>query len=1196
MPHSLRGALEQLSGVDLSSARVHYNSSEPQRLGANAYAQANNIYLGAGQEHQLPHEAWHLVQQKQGRVRPTGQRSGVATNLEPCLEREADEMGSRIKSGVSRTFSPPHHQMIPGQQPAQAVAQLAPAKIKRVEIFTNANEVKITLENGKRYTYPLITDELENPTPIDPSNPPYQSGTRIKATHKKKASRDKDIHVDPDETLGKFRYNWSFEGVAGQPELEDFPPSDYDLIFYLKGSAGSGESKGEGKGKGDKKGEGEAGKGGEAERKGQGGEKKGGAGGKKKASEKELKEFIKKVGGSGEDIDKTPLTDEEKQRVADALGELSSAEEEQFLSVMDELAQQCEDDPACTNKGLADLLEFYQNLDEASREALSINQMLKADPTSESSELPEEVLLNIETDAKATAASLDKAKKINSNLALIQSKITDPKLKKEFEEIDLNKLSELNTLIMIQGMLAGASERLPELQPVTIGLTSNIGRIRDFILEEIAWLSAEIAATALFSALTAPVSGGASLAAGAAAAGHLAIRLNKLRKLIRKIQNLMEVVDKIRGIVATFQTVRESLAKADRLLKTFQEKREQVRKLRKLLDKGEASVEQIRQMENLEDELLELMLGSEERVGMIEKLEPIMDQFFLPEDLSDEELKQLVFDVPDGITAVEEMLAYKRAVEGGNADQTVTLSLKGFRAGFLLAPFVGFLTGTINDKLAEIMADKDLSERLLGIGGRRRKGGAFKGSKTKPRKRLKQVKTNKQKRAEAKRKSAEADKQDKRQGKKKDKDDASAGTSMGDSRAKWRRLESEIQAIGKEAKEQGGMTQVEVKKKATTIARKPEYRLFEARVDIDAYPKDPALNRLQVEDKGSTKIKVKGGGAKKRRRNSDILVNYLRPERERHKALNAAIRDAFKNWPEDKSDTKGAIEAKLDELKKRHGYPVQFKYPAGKAKEKGKVFVEAEKVKGDIIAWRVMTSLREGKPAEIARIDRPGNYWGSKNNPIELDWKKPAITDSKHYEPLYVGPYVAGEARVTQAELKDHKGRSKIERQALADDIESRVSNTGTKDKVKEWKKNPKIEKFDATTREKLPSPSRTTVGVADKWQIKAGTKLFPFVPKSRDNESGAIFTNKFRLFGFYAAEEGKDGDHVWEIQVGGPNKVENMWTLESGLNQRAGGELEKATVKTPDNKSKSMKQLKKEARENIKGGKKMWVRIKSTK
>jgi hypothetical protein len=64
-------------------------------LGALAYAQGNQIHVAPGQERHLPHEAWHVVQQRQGRVRPTVQlKAGLAVNDEQGLEREADVMGA----------------------------------------------------------------------------------------------------------------------------------------------------------------------------------------------------------------------------------------------------------------------------------------------------------------------------------------------------------------------------------------------------------------------------------------------------------------------------------------------------------------------------------------------------------------------------------------------------------------------------------------------------------------------------------------------------------------------------------------------------------------------------------------------------------------------------------------------------------------------------------------------------------------------------------------------------------------------------------------------------------------------------------------------------------------------------------------------------------------------------------------------
>ncbi len=96
LPDQLKSGIESLSGLSMDDVRVHYNSSQPAQLNALAYAQGSVIHLAPGQEHHLPHEAWHVVQQAQGRVRPTMQmKDGVPVNDDAGLEREADLMGAK---------------------------------------------------------------------------------------------------------------------------------------------------------------------------------------------------------------------------------------------------------------------------------------------------------------------------------------------------------------------------------------------------------------------------------------------------------------------------------------------------------------------------------------------------------------------------------------------------------------------------------------------------------------------------------------------------------------------------------------------------------------------------------------------------------------------------------------------------------------------------------------------------------------------------------------------------------------------------------------------------------------------------------------------------------------------------------------------------------------------------------------------
>lgn len=125
LPDQLKSGIESLSGMDMSHVKVHYNSNEPAQLQAHAYARGNEIHVAPGQVQHLPHEAWHVVQQAQGRVPATAQlKTGVPLNDDVGLESEADAMGARAMAErpAVRNTSPRHIEslaVLPASVPAQ---------------------------------------------------------------------------------------------------------------------------------------------------------------------------------------------------------------------------------------------------------------------------------------------------------------------------------------------------------------------------------------------------------------------------------------------------------------------------------------------------------------------------------------------------------------------------------------------------------------------------------------------------------------------------------------------------------------------------------------------------------------------------------------------------------------------------------------------------------------------------------------------------------------------------------------------------------------------------------------------------------------------------------------------------------------------------------------------------------------------
>ena len=103
LSNELKTGVEQLSGVSMDDVKVNYNSNKPAQLSAHAYAQGSDIHVASGQEKHVPHEAWHVAQQKKGRVEPTKQLMGsIPVNDDKGLEREADVMGAKaLQTGKS---------------------------------------------------------------------------------------------------------------------------------------------------------------------------------------------------------------------------------------------------------------------------------------------------------------------------------------------------------------------------------------------------------------------------------------------------------------------------------------------------------------------------------------------------------------------------------------------------------------------------------------------------------------------------------------------------------------------------------------------------------------------------------------------------------------------------------------------------------------------------------------------------------------------------------------------------------------------------------------------------------------------------------------------------------------------------------------------------------------------------------------
>lgn len=172
LPENLKSGIENLSGHSMDDVKVHYNSDKPAQLNAHAYAQGTDIHIASGQEKHLPHEAWHVVQQKQGRVKPNLQMKGkVNVNDDSGLEKEADVMGNKAlniqlkKTGIQIIES---NVSIPQVKQLSKISKLPPVSsillpcghesqgiVQRMILFNPPSEAK-DIEELEKYVYGTV--------------------------------------------------------------------------------------------------------------------------------------------------------------------------------------------------------------------------------------------------------------------------------------------------------------------------------------------------------------------------------------------------------------------------------------------------------------------------------------------------------------------------------------------------------------------------------------------------------------------------------------------------------------------------------------------------------------------------------------------------------------------------------------------------------------------------------------------------------------------------------------------------------------------------------------------------------------------------------------------------------------------------------------------------------------------------------
>ncbi len=246
LPDNLKSGIENLSGMSMDDVKVHKNSDQPAQLNAHAYAQGTDIHLGPGQEKHLPHEAWHVVQQKQGRVKPTMQMKGtVPVNDDAGLEKEADVMGAKsMKTLNHKTIGELKSSNAPINETTQRVVYKDDktskySDFKQINLDANlttqdtqAKAKRLHKDSTKHYTISEIKKLAINNDPI-----PFKE-----STPEVSVKPDADMNMRPEKSA--FEENMELEaGTIKSMGAESFDKKDEEERVEILAAHGLYDSK-----------------------------------------------------------------------------------------------------------------------------------------------------------------------------------------------------------------------------------------------------------------------------------------------------------------------------------------------------------------------------------------------------------------------------------------------------------------------------------------------------------------------------------------------------------------------------------------------------------------------------------------------------------------------------------------------------------------------------------------------------------------------------------------------------------------------------------------------------------------------------------------------------------------------------------------------------------------------------------------
>ena len=413
------------------------------------------------------------------------------------------------------------------------------------------------------------------------------------------------------------------------------------------------------------------------------------------------------------------VTQEERQALVDALAKLSEEQRKAFLAWLKSLRSKGEEEATQP----LEALKRYLKMTPTQREIIVTRTELDEGKTAAEATKAEKKVISISTEQMRTSKEVKgKLSDVDRLLATIEAKTSEGKKARQ-GLFELSKILSpfLNEMYMFKGMLAGAADQSPQhVGKIAKAMTAELDGAIQRLLERVRRMAMRSALeSAALLALT-KASVGLSAGAWAIRAKQWYNRIQAVRDMIHKYQQIYATVTRIEGV----------LKKIDKAHTKFQKSRARFDAMRQRLESLVIRLESIESSEKLEAELerLETTLMETMQSQLDSGLAPLMEVLYLPDAMGNEELMQLLMNMPRGIDALQDMYSYYQVNKSKSGDEQVTgvLAAKAFRAGGLMYPAVGFLAGLATEELKKAFPSRTIKQELqlvlTRIGGKTGRG------------------------------------------------------------------------------------------------------------------------------------------------------------------------------------------------------------------------------------------------------------------------------------------------------------------------------------------------------------------------------------------------------------------------------------------------------------------------------------------